>query len=484
MRFGRYEVLQSLGVGGMGEVSLAIDRGQGERDDKLVALKVLRPDFADDDEAVAYFLREARIVARLAHKNVVGIYRLGEDGGRYFISMEYVRGAALNALIRATKQHGPVPVGAALSAIIQLCRGAHAAHELRDKDGRMLGIVHRDITPHNVMVDEAGVVRLLDFGIALQSDDVGEDLGSGKPSYLAPEQVRRVGVDRRTDVYGIGIVLWELLAGQKRLRLPDVDATLEAVRQGVAPSVLAHRSGLDGRVVAIVDRALAYDPRDRFETAADLGRALHDVALTLGEDVGEAPLAAVVQSHVGEVLRQRLASLDGIEQTLHVQRHIVDATRTVADTVHATAAPMLPSGERQALQRALPTSALGPNFEITGDGHVATIQIWPRPDLSRDEGAEAASMILEHLRRLLVEMADLRGLLVDCRGAVGVLGSRTVALIETMFRAVADRGVRLAVLITHDPLQRLDFTEIVARAAPAHGCVVVAEDDAWRWATG
>lgn len=483
MRFGRYEVLQSLGVGGMGEVSLAIDRGHGEHDDKLVALKVLRPDFADDAEAVAYFTREARIVARLAHKNVVGIYRLGEDGGRYFISMEYVRGGALSELIRATKHHGPIPVGAALSAVIQLCRGAHAAHELRDVDGRVLGIVHRDITPHNVMVDEQGVVRLLDFGIALQSDDVGEDLGSGKPSYLAPEQVHRIGVDRRTDVFGIGIVLWELLAGRQRLRLPDLASTLAAVRQGVAPSILEHRSDLDAGIVAALDQALAFDPRDRFETAADLARALQTAAAALGEHVGEGALAPVVQGHLGEALRQRFASLERIEQTLHVQRRGLDATRTVADTQHASApAPTMLSGERQALQRALPTFALGPNFEMTTDGRVATIQIWPRPDLSREEGAGAAGMILDHLRRLLDETPALHGLVVDCRGAVGVLGSRTVALIETMFRGVATRGARLAVLITHDPLQRLDFTDIVGRAAPTHGRVVVDEDDAWQWA--
>jgi serine/threonine-protein kinase len=483
MHFGRYEILQSLGVGGMGEVSLAIDRGQGEHDDKLVALKVLRPDFADDEEAVAYFTREARIVARLAHKNVVGIYRLGEDGGRYFISMEYVRGGALSALIRATRQHGPVPVGAALSAVIQLCRGAHAAHELHDPDGRMLGIVHRDITPHNVMVDERGVVRLLDFGIAIQSDDVGEDLASGKPSYLAPEQAHRIGVDRRTDIYGIGIVLWELLAGQKRLRLPDAAATMDAVRRGVAPSILDHRPELDIRIVDVLEQALSFHPRDRFETAAAFAGALQAAATSLGEDVGERGLAAVVQDFLGDALRERLSSLERIEQTLHVQRRSFDITRTVADTQHASApVATVFSGERHALQRALPTFALGPNFEMTSDGLVATIQIWPRPDLSREEGAEAAGMILDHVRRLLSGLPELRGLVVDCRGAVGVLGSRTVALIETMFRAVATRDVRLGVLITHDPLQRLDFTEIVGRAAPAHGRVVVDEGDAWRWA--
>lgn len=393
--FGRYEVLQSLGVGGMGEVSLAIDRGLGEHDDKLVALKVLRKDFADDEDAVAYFLREARIVARLAHKNVVGIYRLGEDGGRYFISMEYVRGGALSELVRATKHHGPVPVGAALSAVIQLCRGAHAAHELRDVDGRSLGIVHRDVTPHNVMVDERGVVRLLDFGIALQSSDVGEDLGSGKPSYLAPEQVEQSSVDRRTDIFGIGVVLWELLAGRQRLRMPDLAQTLDAIRRGVSPSILDHRPGLDAVIVAALEQALAFDPADRFETAADLGRALQKAATTCGLDTGEGALGVVVQSHLGDALRRRTASLEGIEQTLHVQHHAADATRTVVDTLATPTSERATviGGERPTLKRSLPTFALGPNFEMTSDERFGTIQIWPRPDLSRDEGAEAAAMI-------------------------------------------------------------------------------------------
>jgi serine/threonine-protein kinase len=494
-RFGRYEIVQQLGVGGMGRVALAIDRGFGERDDKLVALKLMREDFATDPEAVSWFAREARLVARLAHKNVVGIYRLGEDAGRYFISMEYVRGGSLLELITATARHGPVPVAAAVAAVIQLCRGAHAAHELRDEHGVSLGLVHRDITPHNVMVDERGTVKLLDFGIALQAGDVGEDMASGKPSYLAPEQVDQIGVDRRTDVRAIGIVLWELLAGRRRLRFATLDETVAAIRAGVAPDLRQYRADVPDRLHEILGRALAHDRSDRPGTAAALAASLEELV----PGAGDASVAEVVRTHLGDVLAARRLSTVGIEQTMQVRPQMsavdADATRVngragdvtmtaLADQTMAMAGDLPPSaqtelhGERAGLALQPPTFALGPNFEICSDDVAATIQIWPRPDLSREEGAEAAAMILLHLRRLLDDMPTLRGLLVDCRGAVGVLGSRTVSLIETMFRAVEARGVRIAVVITHDPIQRLDFSDIVDRACPRLGAVFTSEDAA------
>jgi serine/threonine protein kinase len=492
-RFARYELVQRLGVGGMGEVALAIDRGGDVHDDKLVALKVLREDFAKDDEAVAYFLSEARLVARLAHKNIVGIYRLGEHQGRYYISMEYVRGGSLAELQRATKTHGPIPLGAALSAIVQLCRGAHAAHELKDGD-RPLNIVHRDITPHNVMVDVDGVCKLLDFGIAVNANDVTDDLASGKPSYLAPEQARREGVDRRTDVFGIGVVLWELLAGRKRLRYPDAASTLQAVVEGVSPSLVEHRDDLPVGVVMAINRALATARKDRFDTAADFAKALLDAAGDVA--VGEGVLAATVRTHLADHLRERATELMSVESTLHVRAPLTRPADDAAPTIFDSALGPEGSeptqrtsgdgeGDGDALAQPLrfpvplPTVALGPNFEICADAHTATVRVWSRPDLSRDEGAESAAMILSSFVRLFEDVRTLRGMLIDGRSVHGVLGTKTMGLIEVLFRTAEARGLSV-VILSRDPIQRLDFAELAQRAALRRSFIVASAAEAVR----
>ncbi len=483
-RFGRYELVQRLGTGGMGEVALAIDRGEGAYDDKLVALKILREDFAADADAVAYFLKEGRLIAQLAHKNIVGMYRLGEHHGRYFISMEYIRGGSLADLRRMSKHQGPIPLGAALSAVVQLCRGAHAAHELSDH-GRPLNIVHRDITPHNVMVDDTGVCKLLDFGIAVDANNVTDDLASGKPSYLAPEQARREGVDRRTDIFGIGVVLWEVLAGRKRLNFPDVTQTLQAVSDGYSPSLVEHRPELPVGVVVAINRALAPQRKDRFDTAADFAAALLAAAGDVA--VGEGVLAATVRTHLSGHLEQRAMDLVAIESTLHVAAAKAAAVDDAGDaTIFDNALgpqPIAGSPDPSSVDDDVPTPltvllpslvtiALGPNFEVCADDVVSTVRVWPRPDLSREEGAESAVMIANAFFRLFDENPGLRVMVIDGRFVGGgVLGTKTVGMMEKLFRTAEGRGLTVVALTT-DPVQRLDFHEIVGRAAPARGRVV------------
>jgi serine/threonine protein kinase len=277
---GRYRVFASLGRGGMAEIQLASAQGP-KGFNKLVVVKRLRPLLADDAAAVNMFLDEARLDARLNHPNLIHTYEFGEERGAYFIVMEFLEGQPLNEILYAIQgpagKPGRVVSPSVWAKIVSdALAGLHYAHELRDYDGTPLGVVHRDVSPQNIIVTYDGGVKLVDFGIAKASVNAAKtesQVIKGKLAYMAPEQVDGATLDRRADIFAMGIVLWECLT-QKRLATGDARAVLAKIvdMEFQAPSLL--NPAVPAELDAIVRRALEHAPADRYPTAQAMREAL------------------------------------------------------------------------------------------------------------------------------------------------------------------------------------------------------------------
>ena len=305
-RFGRYEVLGPLARGGMAEVFLARATGLGGFERRFV-IKRLQRDLAGDEGVVRMFLDEARLCAALQHPNIVQVVDVDRGPSGVFMVMEFLHGVDLMAVLRRTTRAGiPIPMGLALHVVLAVCAGLHHAHEHRDDQGRPLGLVHRDISPHNVFATYDGAVKVIDFGIAKAHGRLaGTRTGTikGKLGYMAPEQCRGLPLDRRCDVFCVGILLFELTTGRKLYRGRDDYELLRAVveRRATRPSAVV--PGYPAALEAVVMRALAMDPDDRYPTAAALAadveafRRQHDLR------DGTAELAAYLRDLFGPELR-------------------------------------------------------------------------------------------------------------------------------------------------------------------------------------
>jgi serine/threonine-protein kinase len=274
-RIGRYHVLGSIGRGGMAEVFLAELRGpRGFR--RQVAIKRLYPALADDPDSVARFVREATIATRLVHPAICHVYELDEDETGCFMVMEHLEGVTLAAALKVlSRQRWLLPVPIVLRVMRSLCGGLHAAHDLRDPDGAPLGLVHRDVTPSNIVLTSAGQVKLLDFGVA-KTLHISTQAGvvRGKPGYMSPEQILGRSLDRRSDVFSLGVVLYEALTGTRLYARARTADSVRTLPEEHVPDPRAHRPDLPSAAVAVIDQALAHDLDERFPTAASLSTAL------------------------------------------------------------------------------------------------------------------------------------------------------------------------------------------------------------------
>jgi eukaryotic-like serine/threonine-protein kinase len=215
--FGKYKLLARLGQGGMAEVFLAVAFGPSGFN-KLLVIKRLRPELAEDSAYLSMFLDEARLAARLNHPNVVQANDVGSIDGQHYLSMEYLDGQPLNRLFTVARTQGLQPTAAYLRLVSDTLAGLHYAHELADYDGTPLNVVHRDVSPHNVFITYDGQVKLVDFGVAkaaTHAQRTSTGVVKGKISYMAPEQALSVAVDRRADIFSVGVILWELVTGQR-----------------------------------------------------------------------------------------------------------------------------------------------------------------------------------------------------------------------------------------------------------------------------
>lgn len=274
---GRYELLRPLARGGMAEVFLARRRGPGGVEKRLV-VKRIRRERARDPRFVEMFVREAQLSMSLAHKNIVPVFDFGRAGSELFLVMEYINGLDLATLLElaATHERPLDPLLAAFIAI-EACQGLDYAHGRRDDDGNPQPVIHRDVTPRNVLLSEAGEVKLVDFGLATTEVDAGGGKVRGTPAYMAPEQARGERVDGRSDTFSLGLILWEILAGRRAYGARGQENALAQARAGdVAPLP----DQVPEELCQIVEQAIRRDPAGRFASARTMQMALDGYAVS------------------------------------------------------------------------------------------------------------------------------------------------------------------------------------------------------------
>jgi tetratricopeptide (TPR) repeat protein len=325
----------------MGVVYLALAEGPGGFA-KLKVVKRLRADLGDEPEAVQMFLQEGRISSHLHHPNVVQTNEVGYDGKHYFLEMEYLEGQSLAALTKRASRAQGLSIPIAVHVLAQTLAGLHYAHELKDHDGTDLAIVHRDVSPHNIFVTYDGDVKLLDFGIARaagSSSETKTGFLKGKVTYMAPEQVARQSLDRRVDLFAIGVILWESLAGARLWGDLDDFQIFLKLRSEEIPSPRSVRPDIPDALEAICMRALARDPSQRYATAAEMQRALEAWLASSGEQAGAKELAATIDALFAA---DRAATKAEIEQQIRsapASQESVEIPMLRAGASSATTAP-------------------------------------------------------------------------------------------------------------------------------------------------
>jgi eukaryotic-like serine/threonine-protein kinase len=292
--FGAYTLLSRLGHGGMAEVFLARKAGPGGFS-KLVVIKRILPHLSREPEFVQMFLDEARLAARLEHPNVVQIFDMGQQDGAYFLAMEYLGGETVSGMARRAKNTNS-PLGASISArvIAEACEGLHYAHEFKEIDGTPLGIVHRDASPQNIFVTYDGRVKVLDFGVAKVATKLAQTRTGtvkGKISYMSPEQCRGDPLDRRSDIFALGIVLFEMVAGRRMFKEDNEFSMLKKIGSGDFPRPIQLAVDAPRGLMAVCERAMAVDPKDRYATAREMHGEIESYLRSAQIEVGPEQVA-------------------------------------------------------------------------------------------------------------------------------------------------------------------------------------------------
>ncbi|HEX3772400.1 MAG TPA: serine/threonine-protein kinase [Polyangiaceae bacterium] len=280
-QLGKYTLVRGLATGGMAELFLAIHRGLGGFE-KVVVIKRILPAMNQDGGFIDMLLHEARVAATLSHPNLVQVFDVGMADGAYFIAMEHVHGRDLRAIVRQMKRRNDseFPLEHGLSVVLGVCAGLGYAHEKRDLEGAPLAIVHRDISPQNVVVTFSGDVKIVDFGIAKSAGRLGEETASGrlkgKVPYMSPEQARGEPIDARSDLFAAGVLLFELTTGRRLFKAASEYETFKLICERDLPLPSSVRPGYPAELEAIVMRALARDPEARWQSAREMQAALEE----------------------------------------------------------------------------------------------------------------------------------------------------------------------------------------------------------------
>jgi serine/threonine-protein kinase len=438
-RLGAYELLSVLAQGGMGAVWLA----RTARMPGLLALKTILPTHGANQRFRAMFLDEARIASSIVHENVVRVLEWGGEGGFLFLVMEYVEGESLRKLFRDLSESGPFPLGLALRICAQACAGLHAAHELKDEAGRPLDVVHRDVSPQNLIVTLDGGVKLIDFGVAKARDRLTSETTAGtlkgKVEYMAPEQVRSTGVDRRADVYAVGAVLYELISGRPIYETEEGGqlAALHSLISGAPYQPLPEH--LPPQVRAIVERAISREPADRFATAEEMRQALEQAIAATGLDASRRQIGELVARVGGARIQKRRRAAEDAMRALDAGR--TPAAPSSASTLGDESGPLPPA-----------------NASHTGTTHAAVaVQPSPRSSVSRAVAAVA----------LLGFAAAAGGLVVWLAGHRATSASAAVAPPSSSPAASASSAAPRASEAASSPATEGSVTAAIAPSAPA-----------------
>jgi serine/threonine-protein kinase len=296
--FGRYTLIRRIAQGGMAQIFVAVQKGP-HGFEKVAVLKVILPELTHNEDFVRMFLDEARIAAILDHNNVVRVYDFGEIDGQYFIAMEHLPGEDLASLLQQVRRSGkPMPIDVAADLIAHAATGLHFAHELKDPRGKLMNVVHRDVSPSNIIVTYHGTVKLVDFGIArAESNLTKTEAGTlkGKVAYVSPEQAQGEPLDRRSDIWALGTVLHELLTGVRVFRRESDLKSLEAVTKARVPSTREARPDVPEELDRIVLKAMSRQLEERYQTAAEMEHDLAAFLVSMGVVRSERKLAGFME---------------------------------------------------------------------------------------------------------------------------------------------------------------------------------------------
>ncbi len=308
-RLGRYSLLKKIATGGMGEVHLArLDSVQGV--EKLFAIKLLLPQFAEEQSVVDMFVTEARIAARIAHSNVCQVFELGMEQDELFICMEYLRGVPATSILKTHKPLNPVDTRISVAIVKQAAAGLQFAHDLRDENGESLGVVHRDVSPGNIFITSGGTAKVLDFGVVKAKDSSHKTKTGalkGKFGYMSPEQIMAEPLDSRSDIFSLGIVLFELLTNRRLFTRDSEYGTLKAITESPIPTLESFRPDLPPELGAVLAKALSRDLDGRYPTMRAFSEALTEAMKPHGGIADAAEIGDYISSkftfQLGEIDR-------------------------------------------------------------------------------------------------------------------------------------------------------------------------------------
>jgi serine/threonine-protein kinase len=375
-RVGKYRIIAKLGQGGMASVFLSVVPGPLGVN-KLLVIKLLREELSHDEDFLTMFLNEARLAARLNHANVVHTYEVGFEGGQHFLAMDYLDGQPLHAVLRKASRTG-VPLDISVRILAETLSGLHYAHTLTDFDGTPLYVVHRDVSPQNVFVTYDGQVKVVDFGIAKAtgaSSNTQSGVFKGKLSYVAPEQAGGDRVDARADIFSVGVMLWEAIAGRRFAQGEGQTAVLARRLSGKEPRIREVVPDADPELADICDKAIAHDPNHRYATAQEFRDALDAFLERFSRRVGPREVGQFVTALFVEEREQIRAVID--EQMKRLQREtstalpmpLLDVFPGAHDPTPITTVESRAAAERAAL--ALRAAATGPD---SGTGSITRSQ--------------------------------------------------------------------------------------------------------------
>ncbi len=356
-RLGRYELLSQLGRGGMASVWVAREWSPSGAKQRLVAVKAMLPELARQPDFRSMFLEEGQLVRSIDHQNVVKVYEVAEDRGILYMAMEWVEGDSLRAVIKEAKRRRAIPPEMAMRIIADTAAGLHAAHELRGWDGELRNLVHCDISPHNILVGLDGQAKVVDFGVAnatVHGDLGGNDKIKGKFAYMSPEQAQAQKIDRRSDIFALGIVLYELTTGERLFRGENAAHTLKLVTSGKIPDPRELNPKYPEKLATIVKKALERDVNKRYQTADELRAALERYLIDERILVSTASVGQLVRRVLGPRIEQ---------QRINLREALIAADGMLADGL----VPSAPAG----FDRSTGGSDLGPLSDPPTGSHTS-----------------------------------------------------------------------------------------------------------------